>query len=367
MIELQRHIEILLLSNECVIVPDFGGFMTHEVAARYDEADHSFIPPYRTLGFNPQLRLNDSVLAQSYVETYDISYPEALRRIEHEVNMVKQQLSEEGSFELENLGLLTVNQEGNYEFAPCEAGVLSPALYGLSDFTFMRLKDDYSSVKSAKTLPASVSKADEATGTAFETKMLDILGNNQNDKEESAVVIKMSWIRNAVAVAAAVVAFFLIATPITNSNLNTQAMSQLQHHLLYKLIPQDTNVATVEPVVAATPEVVEKPHAEQQAEKADVKASVPVKEEKTVAPVTKNAPTYYIVVASQVKMANAESYVEQLHKEGYQDAKILVRSNIVRVVCGSFTNMNDAYRQLNKMNVKEEFYEAWVFKDTSAV
>ena len=352
MIELQRHIEVLLLSNECVIVPDFGGFMTHEVAARYDEADHSFIPPYRTLGFNPQLRLNDSVLAQSYVETYDISYPEALRRIEHEVNMVKQQLSEEGSFELENLGLLTVNQEGNYEFAPCEAGVLSPALYGLSDFTFMRLKDDHSAVKSAKTLPASVSKADEATGTAFETKMSDILGNNQNDKEESAVVIKMSWIRNAVAVAAAVVAFFLIATPITNSNLNTQAMSQLQHHLLYKLIPQDTNVATVEPVVAATPEVpevIEKPHAEQQAEKA------------------KNAPTYYIVVASQVKMANAEAYVEQLHKEGYQDAKILVRNNIVRVVCGSFDSQNDAYRQLNKMNVKEEFYEAWVFKDTSAV
>ena len=83
MIQLQRHIEILLLENECVIVPDFGGFMTHQVAAHYDEADRSFVPPTRTLGFNPQLRMNDSVLAQSYVEAYDISYPEALRRIEH--------------------------------------------------------------------------------------------------------------------------------------------------------------------------------------------------------------------------------------------------------------------------------------------
>ncbi|MDE5570793.1 MAG: hypothetical protein K2I86_01860, partial [Prevotella sp.] len=70
-IELERHIEILLLGNECVIVPDFGGFMTHEVSARYDAEDRMFLPPLRTLGFNPQLRMNDSVLVQSYVEAYD--------------------------------------------------------------------------------------------------------------------------------------------------------------------------------------------------------------------------------------------------------------------------------------------------------
>ena len=43
-IELQRHIEILLLTNDCVIVPDFGGFITHNVPARYDTSDKSFLP-----------------------------------------------------------------------------------------------------------------------------------------------------------------------------------------------------------------------------------------------------------------------------------------------------------------------------------
>ena len=42
MIELDRHIEILLLSNDCVIVPGLGGFMTHHVEARYDEDDQMF-------------------------------------------------------------------------------------------------------------------------------------------------------------------------------------------------------------------------------------------------------------------------------------------------------------------------------------
>ena len=98
MIELERHIEILLLNNDCVIVPELGGFMAHHIDARYDEEEDMFLPPLRTLGFNPQLNINDSLLAQSYVEAYDISYPEALRRIEDEVNELKQHLENEGSY-----------------------------------------------------------------------------------------------------------------------------------------------------------------------------------------------------------------------------------------------------------------------------
>ena len=57
MIELERHIEILLLDNDCVIVPEFGGFMAQHTNARYSEVDNTFLPPIRTIGFNPQLNL----------------------------------------------------------------------------------------------------------------------------------------------------------------------------------------------------------------------------------------------------------------------------------------------------------------------
>ena len=106
MIELERHIEVLLLNNDCVIIPNFGGFMVHHVEARYDEKDHIFLPPYRTLGFNPQLKMNDSLLAQSYIEAYDISYPEAIKRIESEVDELNQILDNEGEYELNDIGNL---------------------------------------------------------------------------------------------------------------------------------------------------------------------------------------------------------------------------------------------------------------------
>ncbi len=354
-IQLQRHIEVLLLENECVIVPDFGGFMTHHVSARYDQEDYMFIPPFRTLGFNPQLRLNDSVLVQSYVEAYDISYPEALRRVESEVEELKQQLSEHGSYELEDLGTMTVNQDGNYEFAPCEAGVLSPSLYGLGDFSIRPLKDQ------TVMLPVSQLKVDDnstmaANEVALEPALLDYV--DDTDKEEKTITIKLSWIRNAVAVAAAVVAFFLIATPITNSELGTQTMSQLQHNVLYKLIPQDTNVVPIESVGvnAEASEVSGKSVVADNTITSKKQDSV---QQDAAAP---EAPHYVIVVASQVKRANAEIFIEQLHQQGYKDARIYECKGVIRVVCGRFDKEAEAYRQVNKMNTKEEFYEAWVLK-----
>jgi hypothetical protein len=319
-IELQRHIEILLLANDCVIVPDFGGFITHNVSARYDKSDKSFLPPLRTLGFNPQLRMNDSVLAQSYVEAYDISYPEALRRIENEVAELKHQLEEEGHYTLEDLGELTVNQEGNYEFSPCESGILSPDLYGLSSFSFKRLKD--SAAEEIEITQPVVTR--QATVVALqeqqeEPQLLDFTDSEEDDN--SAISIKMSWVRNAVAVAAAIVAFFFIATPVANSDLGTQTMSQLQHSILYKLIPQDTTLPAVEPVVSKS--AVAKATAIE-TEYADAEAEMETESQPSF--------TYCIIVASQVKLSNAEIYVEKLKKNGYPNAHVYISNNTVRVV-----------------------------------
>ena len=47
MIELTKHIEHLLLENDCVIVPELGGFIAHHQPAHYEEAEGIFLPPMR--------------------------------------------------------------------------------------------------------------------------------------------------------------------------------------------------------------------------------------------------------------------------------------------------------------------------------
>ena len=81
MIELAQHIEALLLENDCVIVPNFGGFVAH-----YVKEENLFLPPTRIIGFNSQLKLNDGVLVQSYMSAHDTSFADATRMVEKEVN-----------------------------------------------------------------------------------------------------------------------------------------------------------------------------------------------------------------------------------------------------------------------------------------
>ena len=346
MIQIQRHIEILLLSHDCVIIPEFGGFIAHHVDAHYDEDDRLWLPPYRTLGFNPQLTLNDSLLVQSYVEAYDMSYPDALRQIETEVEELKGVLHTEGEYTMDGVGILRINIDGNIEFEPCEAGILSPDVYGLSDFSFKRLKD-------------AAPLEDNVQLPAVETPALLDFTDEMSDDEHHAVVIKMSWVRNAVAIAAAVACFFLLATPVANSDLGNKTMSQLQGNLIYKLMPKDSNMAPAQPIAEKNQKVVDA-----KIEKETTVKPETVTEVKPIEPQVEqqHKDRYCIVLASQVKRSNAEEFVEQLKQRGIADARIHVDNGTLRVICGGYDNPSEAYLHLNKIAVDIEFADAWVYK-----
>ena len=319
--------------------------MAHHVSARYDEKEHLFLPPLRTLGFNPQLKMNDSLLVQSYVEAYDMSYPEALRKIEDEVEELKQHLANEGEYELNDIGLLSVNDEGNYIFTPCEAGILTPELYGLSTYEMPLLKAVAPEVAAAPTPsaeePQTVAPAPFVPYT--ETPSAEVPADE--DDEERALVIKMSWIRNAVAVAAAVLVFFFMSTPVVNSDVNNRTMSNLNSTLLFPKMPKDSNMEKIS---------IEKKAVDKVVAKADSIVT------KTDTVVSKSG--YCIVLASYVSKKNANAFVERLQKQGYDDSEVFIRNNVTRVIYGNYKTLNEAYNQLNRLSHKKDFEEAWVMK-----
>ena len=341
MIELNRHIEILLLSNDCVIVPDFGGFVAHHVDSRYDGNDGSFLPPLRTLGFNPSLKLNDHLLVQSYIESYDISYPEALRRIENEVEELKQHLENEGEYELFDLGTLSVNEEGNYRFAPCESGILSPSLYGLASFEMLPLSAQ-AETEEAESTTAIVS-------TEQEEKEAPVVEMNSADADE-AIVIRMSWLRNVAVVAAAVLMFFFFSTPIDNSR-----QFAVQEGSIF---PVSSVVATdkdslVNDELTASNDTTELTETTEQ----NVQAAPEQKETET---------SYTIIVASQTPLRHANEFIERLKKDGFEDARVLEMANTekVRVGYGSYRSEEEARESLRSLRSENSsvFWDAWVLK-----
>ena len=354
-IELERHIEILLLDNDCVIVPGLGGFMAHHVEARYEEDEQAFLPPLRTLGFNPQLKINDSLLAQSYIEAYDISYPEAIQRIDDEVNELMQHLQNEGRFELNNIGILELNEDGNYVFTPCEAGILTPSLYGLNSFEMKKL--NVVSMPQPAVAEEKVVKPEPEVNSILHQNLVDI-----DDNDTDVVHIKFSWIRNAVAVAAILLAVFFVAMPTGKTELMKSTINNLNNQILFGMMTsKDTNTSAID----FKRKDAQKPAAVKTAEAIldTIKPTKPAEATKPVAIKTDSTREgYCIVLASHVNKQNAEIFINNLAERGYKGAEIYVHNNITRIVYGHYENQADAYTQLQKIAKEKDLAESWVYK-----
>ena len=366
-IELERHIEILLLSNDCVIVPRLGGFMTHHIEARYDEHDSMFLPPLRTLGFNAQLNINDSLLVQSYIEAYDISYPEALQRIEDEVEELKQHLQNEGSYELNDIGVLTLNDDGNYVFTPCEAGILTPALYGLSSFEMKPLQTTAAQV--VKAVPP-VTEQPVETPQQPAAQIFD-LGDQtpekevENTEDNDVVRIKFSWIRNAVAVAAILLAVFFLAMPTGKTDMMQRTISNINNGLLFGMMSEDTNMSKIEIQKKVTRKETSRSENTQKTD--SIAKSVADAQAKSVADaqaesVADSPRKYCIVLASCVSIRNANSFIERLQEKGYEQAEVFERNNIRRVIYGHYPSEEAAHDDLRRFHRHSETAEAWLME-----
>ena len=344
MIALARHIESLLLKHDCVIVPDFGGFVTQQVSARYVEDEGLFLPPYRSVGFNGCLKLNDGLLAQSYMNAYGIGYLEALQQIAAAVAEVKAELHAIGSFELGGIGVFTLTLSGMYEFQPCEAGVVSPELYGLDAF-IVRKEEELVEDKVEETRIEEVQPA----------KFLERSATHYTIRISREVV---NYVAAAVVM---IVCFFAWSVPVSNSNEASVKQAALFSAQLFAsaeekphplLVPATTFADEAEDEVTETQTEVAIP---------EEVAPVPAPEATVEAPA---APARYtLVVCSCVPRKNAEALVAELQASGISGVEIFVKNDILRVIVGGYPTAaaaTDALRAYR--NERSGFEQAWVLR-----
>ena len=170
------------------------------------------------------------------------------------------------------------------------------------------------------------------------------------------VRIKFSWIRNAIAVAAILLAVFFAAMPTGKTEMMTRTISNINNGLLFGMMSKDTNTSKIEISKADIQKPTNKADTISKLEKIKTEQSVkaePVKE------------GYCIVLASQVSKRNAELFIERLKEKGLDSAEICTTNKtqiIRRVICGNFQTQEEAYQALRKIHKDEELKDAWVYK-----
>ncbi|MEO8932890.1 MAG: SPOR domain-containing protein, partial [Xanthomarina sp.] len=132
--QLESYISDLLYRYECVTVPEFGAFLTQRVSAIIHESTNAFYPPKKKLSFNEQIQTNDGILTHYIADVEKIPFEEAARKIEKRVKALKSYLTEGETISFENIGELSLNNEGKMLFEPSyHLNYLTDA-FGLSQF-----------------------------------------------------------------------------------------------------------------------------------------------------------------------------------------------------------------------------------------
>lgn len=126
-----ENVKSLLFKHDCVIVPNFGGFVCNREQARIDQVSHLITPPAKRVIFNQNLKTNDGLLAQNVAQSTGVSYTEALFAIEELVVQVKNKLEVQKQMEIDQFGIFRLNAEANYVFLPNKVNNYLHGSYGL--------------------------------------------------------------------------------------------------------------------------------------------------------------------------------------------------------------------------------------------
>lgn len=303
---LANYIGDLLYRYECVIVPNFGGFVTNEISAKVNHFTHTFYAPSKQLTFNAHLQNNDGLLVNYVASVKNVSYSKALELIEQEVVSWKASIANE-EFELENIGSFHLNNEGKYIFEPTNSVNYLTSSFGLSSY-----------------VSPAVKRIEYKEKVAQLETVTPIIPSKEN-KRKTPAFLKYA------ATAAIVFALGSVGwNQYQKATYNTLVAEAEQQQQKVEKTIQEATFVIENPLPAITLNV------------------------------TKETFNYHIVAGAFRDPINAEKKLNELLKKGY-NAKILGvnKWNLTQVSYESFNSRNEAVNSLNTIK-KSESKDAWL-------
>lgn len=352
--DLSLHLAELLKTNDCVIIPDLGGFISNYRPSEYDPQVNKFSPPSKEIIFSSKLKKNDGLLVNYICEQEDVKYLEARKIVSEFVTECMFKLENGEKVEFDQLGTLYFDQNEHLLFDAGTNKHTRTDAFGLESFHF----------------PQLVNKYNQPPKPVF------------RDKAPEPQVRRRPAVK-----------YLLLALPIlavlyfipkgTNHDPVNQLQTSNAASISLTEIPTaknpDTNVPNTNPVTETTPaanKVEEKTN--NQAVKDEMKQPEPVLTADH-APVTPTAqPGKAIDQTSAVEPSegkfhviggcfkireNADKLAEKLIKQGYHAQVANLGKNFYRVSVNSYQTKEEAEQTLFKLQEAEPETGYWLMVD----
>ncbi len=385
---IEKYIRQLLFQHDCVVIPDFGGFIAKYAAATVHPARHTFLPPSKEIAFNEMLRINDGLLISHVSVGEKISREQATKLVKDFTDYVRGQIWQSKKYLFEEIGTLSLNPEQKMEFEPIHQINYLNDGFGLPEMSFKPIeRNTYQTKVRTKDRQPIPHGADESTDSTLVRSAL---------RHNRTLWYALGF--SSLVVLSAFSGYFFL----THSSQQLADFSPLASILKVEKAKKEDKPAqqpeqsTVRSEFVETPQktaetqasddwdaIEEEPVKTTEEKIVDAKSEAPKKEEvktqpkientvvketKTAEPVAavkkaEKAARYYVIINGFSVEGNAKRFRNNLVTNGHKDAKILERgaNGLIKVSYADFANRTEA--ELQAKQLKKDYPAAWVFEN----
>ena len=319
--KINKHISFLLCEHNCVVIPDFGGFVANYESARIDSRSHFMYAPKKSIVFNKSLQNNDGLLVNEIASCEGLTFKQAKKEMDKYVQDLKESLKLYKKVFIEEVGTLLYTSEGNILFVQSNSRNHLLDSFGLSTLQYPAIQR------------TSVQEQ-------FEEKIKHI------DKKHLPINKKV-WLKAA----AVILPLFMV------SALGISNKEKIQ-----------TTYANLSPFSSSTTEIVETKKSYSLA-KFDIEsptndinqAVISFYEAKdNMVSTTIDLDKHFIIAGAFSSEKNAQKMIAKLKGTNFGNSKIVNQSNsgLYRVCYDGFSNSSEAILALRK--IKKTNPSAWL-------
>lgn len=223
MSNLSDIVGVLLLRNNCVVIPEFGGFVAKVVSAQIDIAKGVVNPPRKALSFNKNLNNNDGLLISTLAQEKSITFDEASKVVSEKVREIKTTLNKGERVHFQNVGFLYINKAGAVSFEQDRFFNLLLSSYGLSSVHFVAEVEEVQTTAKKVKEKAKVIELNPVKKPAFNlsNESKEELTQTESGEEKSKFRILKTVVKYAAAAVLIPIGFYSFWIPMKTDVLQS--------------------------------------------------------------------------------------------------------------------------------------------------
>ena len=343
----------LLYRYECVIIPDFGAFLTRRKPARVDDELHVFYPPSKMISFNKQLNNNDGLLANHIAVSENLTYEEGVAKVQRYVFYLKDRLSQESRIKLNGIGYFFISEENTIQFIAENTTNYLTESFGLSTIV---------------ALPISRNVLNNKVEMEQKIQVLNAQNEQIQTESQRTRLLPLPLIRSAAMITLCIGVAGVLGYSYVNQNYidskHGVAISGVENEKTIDRSIQKASLEILNPI--STKAFVAEKSLETD-HKDDINdALLLVKtnvSKKILLEPTKTKKKYHIIAGAYRLLENAQRRIQTLKEKGFDAYLIGVNAyGLHQIAYEGFDTRSAAFKALKKIK-KEESRQAWVFID----